>query len=226
MTFSEIPAISIFNHTIVVARGDHYESLTIDGKIPDTLDLIELITENYETIYVTDINGLTKGSPQIKLLKSLTDFCEVWYDAGVTNSENVYDLFISGASEVVMSSKTLKDIYELAKAHELSENLVFELDYSNGIVSPNAQLRNMSPLKLCDELLDMGINRLIFADLDRIGTNKPLEQNNILRLVEMELEIYVGGGIKLSDSPLLEKLGANGAIVELTDILSHGQVDF
>jgi uncharacterized protein related to proFAR isomerase len=226
MAFKEIPAISILDRTIVIARGDEYESLTIDSAVPNALDLIEIVTENYNTVYISDINGLMRGSPQTLLIKEISDFCEVWIDAGVNNSESVYDLFVAGASEVIISSKTLTDLLELAKAFELSENIIFELDYSNGTISPNIQIRDMSPKDLCEELIDLGINRIIFADLDRVSEKKSIEQNILRDLSQFDLEIYVGGGIKLNDAPLLEKLGASGAIIELVDILEHGKVEF
>lgn len=226
MTFFEIPAISILNRTIVIAHGDSYETLTIDEEVPDALDLIELITEHYNTIYLMDLNALIEGNPQIKLIKALTDFCEVWLDAGVNDSESIYDLFVAGAQEVVISSKLLDNLLELAQAYELSENLIFELDYSNGVISPNSQLQTMSPTKLGEEIKDLGMERMIFADLDRVGRSKSLERNIIQSLVDLDLDIYVGGGIKLSDVPLLKKAEVKGAIVELADVLKHGKVEF
>jgi len=226
MVFMEIPAISIMDKTIVIARGDEYESLTIDKAIPDALDLIEIVTENYNKVYLSDINGLMHGNPQTRMIKEISDFCEVWIDAGINNSESIYDLFIAGATEVIISSKTLTDLLELAKAFELSENIIFEIDYSNGTISPNNQIRDMSPKDLCEELIDLGINRIIFADLDRVSEKKSIERNILRDLAEQDLKIYVGGGIKLSDVPLLEKLGASGAVIELVDILEHGKVEF
>jgi len=226
MKFLEIPAISILNQTIVIAHGDQYETLTIDNNVPHTLDLIELITENYNTIYLTDINGLTDNSPQIKIIKSLIDFCEVWLDAGVTNCESTYDLLVAGAQEVIISSKMLENLLELAKAYELSENLIFELDYSDGILSPNPQIQSMTPIKLANEIKDLGMNRILFADLGRIGTKKDLERYLVKSLVDLDLEVYVGGGVKYVDISMLKKLGVSGAIIELTDVLKHGKVDF
>jgi uncharacterized protein related to proFAR isomerase len=226
MAFLEIPAISVMDKTIVLAQGSEYESLTIDDEVPDALDLIELITENYEIVYITDINALMKSDPQIKFIRSVSDFCEVWLDGGVFNCESVYDLLVAGAQEVVVSSKTMENLMELAKACDLSENIIFELDFSAGVVSPNAQLQNMTPKKLAEEIKDLGISKLIFADLDRIGKKKTLERYIIQSLIELELEVYVGGGIKFSDLSMLKKLGAYGAIIELTDILKYGKVEF
>jgi uncharacterized protein related to proFAR isomerase len=226
MAFQEIPAISVLDGNIVLARENKYETLTIDNKVPNTLDLIELITENYPKIYLMDIKAITTGNAQIKFIKKLSEFCEVWLEAGIKDSESIFDLFVAGAQEVVLSSKTLVDFLELAKAHELSENLIFELDFLEGIVSPSGQLRAMKTDQLGEEVLDLGMNKVIFADLGRIEATKPIEQNVIQKLTKLGLEIYVGGGIKLYDTPLLQKLGAKGSIVELTDILQHGKVDF
>lgn len=224
--FKEIPAVSILNGEIVLARGETYEALTIDNKIPDALDLLEAITEQYETIYLTDLNGLIDHKPQLRLIHEITDFCEVWLDAGVAVAENIYDLFVAGANEVVLSSKTLTSLLEFAQAFDLSENLIFELDYSSGIVSPNSQIRNMSPSQLGSELLDIGIDKLVFADLARITTNKSLERDVIVSLVALGLNTFVGGGVKQRDLTMLAKLGASGAVIELTDVLEYGKVEF
>lgn len=223
--FVDIPAVSILKGVIVLARNDAYETLTIDDKVPNTLDFIELLTEHYETIYITDVNGLIEGKAQVKLIREVSEFCEVWLDAGVAEVENIYDLFVAGAHEVVLSSKTLGSIMELALAVELSENLIFELDYDNGVVSPNGQIRDMSPEKLGSELMDIGIERVIFADLARIAKNKSLETSIIQSLINQGLKVYVGGGVKHWDKALLEKQGATGAILELVDVLQHGKVD-
>jgi uncharacterized protein related to proFAR isomerase len=222
----EVPAVSIYNGTIVVAQGEQYETLTIDHKVPDTLDLLEVITENYETIYVTDINGLLEGKPQINIVKKMNDFCEVWLDAGVSEAENIYDLLVAGVQEVIISSKTLESLLELARAHELSENIIFELDYDNGILSPNLQISDMSPDKLGSEIKDIGLDRLIFADIARIQTNKSLESDSIIALSQLGFKLYVGGGIKLRDISMLNKLNVSGAIIELVNILQYGRVEF
>jgi uncharacterized protein related to proFAR isomerase len=223
--FLEIPAISILNGSIVITRGNLYETLTIDDKVPDPLDLIEIITEKYEIIYLIDLNGLMDYKPQTKLIHELSEFCEVWTEAGVTDADSVYDLFVAGSAEVIVSSKTLNSLLELANAYDLSENLIFELDYSHGIVSPNHQIQAMSPIELSTEVRDIGIDRIIFADLNRIDNkNKSLEDQIIRSLVSQRLGVLVGGGIKLRDVPTLRKFGASGAIIELVDILKNGKV--
>lgn len=224
--FCEIPAISILNGSIVLARGKSYETLTIDNKVPDTLNLIEMITEHYETIYLMDLNGLIDDRPQVKFIKEVTDFCDIWLEAGVNKAENIYDLFVAGAQEVVLSSKTLDSFLELAHAFDLSENLIFELDYHDGIISPSTQIQDMSPYKFGEELIDIGIERLIFADLGRIGEKKSVEKKIIDSLIDLGFDLYIGGGVKISDSLLFRKLKASGSIVELTDVLHHGPVEF
>ena len=228
MVFFEIPAISIYNKTIVLARGKKYESLTIDDKVPDPLDLIEIITENYPKIYLSDINGLTQNKPQIKMIHQIVDLAEVWLEAGVINSESVYDLLVAGAHEVVIASKTIPDLFQLAESFELTENIIFELDHSDaeGVLSPNPRISNMQPLEVVTEVAELGIKRVIFADLDRIGSSKPIEQNIIRSITKLGLQVYIGGGIRLNDISTVKSLGASGALLELTNVLSYGKVDF
>lgn len=224
--FLEIPAVSVYNGKIVLAQEGNYETLTIDNKIPDTLDLLELITENYEIIYLTDINGLLENKPQIELLKKIIDFCEIWIDSGIINAESIYDLFVAGVHEVIFSTKTLDSLMELARGYELSENLIFEMDYDSGIISPNIQIQDMTPLKLGQELKDIGIERVIFADIARIGKTKRFETEKIKALINVGLNVYVGGGVKVRDVSTLKKLKTSGAIIELVDILKYGKVEF
>ena len=224
--FLEIHEISILNGSIVIAHAGKYETLTINNKIPDTLDLIELITENYETIYLADINGLLQGKPQLELIHKIVEFCEVWLDAGVSESEQVYDLFVAGVQDVVLSSKTISGLLELARAYELSENLIFEFDYDHGLITSSSQLRKMQITDLAKEIKDIGINRLIFADISRIDKNKSIEREIIRKLTIPGVRLYVGGGIKLKDTSTLRSLGTAGAIVELVDVLKYGKVEF
>jgi uncharacterized protein related to proFAR isomerase len=224
--FLEIPAVSILKGTIVIVNSGKYETLTIDKKIPDALDMLEILTENYPTIYISDISGLIDGKPQLEFLKRLTDFCEVWVDSGVVEAENVYDLFVAGASEVILSSKMINGLSEVAHAYELSENLIFQIDFDNGIISQNKNLRSMNPEDLIKELRDIGITRIIFADLSRIGSRKRLDYNLIRYLNRVARELFVGGGVKLNDVQTLRNLGCSGAVLELIDVLKRGKVDF
>ena len=226
MKFKEIPAISILKGSIVIAHSGRYETLTIDEKVPDALDLIELITENYEIVYITDLNGLMDGKPQVKFIHKLTDFCEVWLDTGVVEAEQIYDLFVAGTSEVILSSKTINGLTEVARAYELSDNLIFQIDYDDGIISLNKPLGAMDPQELVQELNDIGIQKIIFADLSRIESNKRLDTDIIQKLVTSGSNIYVGGGVKVNELRTLKQLGSTGAILELVDVLKHGKVDF
>jgi phosphoribosylformimino-5-aminoimidazole carboxamide ribotide isomerase len=223
--FLEIPAVSILKKTIVVAQGNKYETLTIDNKVPDALDLLEIITEKYETIYVTDLSGLINGKPQVEFIHKLAGFCNVWVDAGVINSDNIYDQFVAGAEEVILSSKTINGLIEVARAYELSENLIFQIDYDEGIISQNIQLQSMPVDKLVRELRDIGIKRIIFADLSRIGSKKRLNAPTITQLLRAGSRLYVGGGVKLNDVSTLRRMGVDGALLELVDVLKHGKVE-
>jgi phosphoribosylformimino-5-aminoimidazole carboxamide ribotide isomerase len=223
--FLEIPAVSILKKTIVVAQGNKYETLTIDNKVPDALDLLELITEKYETIYVTDLSGLLDGKPQVEFIHKLAGFCNVWVDSGVINSENIYDLFVAGAEEVILSSKTINGLIEVARAYELSENLIFQIDYDEGILSQNMQLQSMPIEHLVRELKDIGIKRVIFADLSRIGSRKRLNVPIISELLRTGSRVYVGGGVKHGDVSSLKGLGTAGALLELVDVLKYGKVE-
>ncbi|MCK5559670.1 MAG: hypothetical protein KAJ51_03715 [Thermoplasmata archaeon] len=222
--FLVMPAISILNGRIVMAHKNKYQRLKIDNVIPKPADFIELLADEhgYSTVFITDINGVTKNNPQIGLIRKISEAAEIWLDAGVRNGDSVIDLFIAGAERVVLGTKTIDALEELEIAHELSENILFGLDYHhNKIVSCNTTLQARDPLAVLNEVTRMGIKKVVFTDLGRIGTTEPLNLRLIKSIVSKRVELYVGGGIKKSQAYDLSKSGVKGVLVELTNIIKE-----
>jgi phosphoribosylformimino-5-aminoimidazole carboxamide ribonucleotide (ProFAR) isomerase len=94
-------------------------------------------------------------------------------DGGSRYSDSAIDILVAGAEKVVLSTKTLRSIEELKKAHELSQNIILGIDYDDGIVSPNKEISEMTPIDLVQEVQDLGIEDIIFTDLKHLASNTP-----------------------------------------------------
>ena len=80
-------------------------------------------------------------------------------------------------------------------------------------------LQNEDPLNLINQIIKIGLNKIVFTDLGRIGTTEPLNIRLIKNIITKKIDLYVGGGIKKSNTYKLQKIGAKGALVELSDII-------
>jgi uncharacterized protein related to proFAR isomerase len=222
--FEIIPAISIRRGRIVQARGDKYRTFKIRGIEPNTLDLIDILYETFDTLLILDLDGIYKNKPAIGLYKKISQLGDFWVDGGVRYCDTVIDLLITGAQYAVLSSKTLNDLNELREAFELSENIIFGLDYNNGILSPDDDIRQRTPREIIKEVHDIGINTCLFADLGRVDSNDPLNFEIIRSFMGIDLSIYVGGGIKSADLGALNTLKTKGAIIELKDVIENPEI--
>jgi uncharacterized protein related to proFAR isomerase len=220
--FQTIPAISILNGKIVTVSENRYRPLRIKNRIPKPDDFVETLVDNagYGIVYLIDINGLKGDTPNLKMIRRISEVAEVWIDPGIRFSENVIDLFVAGAERVVLGSKTIDCFDELKDAHELSENIMFGLDMDNNkIVGCDGSVTRLPPIDLIGTVVKIGIKKVVFTDLGRIGSNKPLDFRLLKQISSKNVELYVGGGINKSMINNVRGSGAKGALVELKDIV-------
>jgi uncharacterized protein related to proFAR isomerase len=222
--FDIIPAISVQRGHIVRAKDNRYIPFSFRKVRPDTLDLIDILYETFEVILILDLDGIYRNKPAVDLYKNISQLGDFWIDGGVRYCDAVIDILVTGAQKVVISTKTLADLNELKEAYELTENIVFGLDYNNGILSPNESLRTRSPIEVLKEVGGFGIETCLFADLARVDANKTLENNLIRQMVDTGINLYVGGGVKSRELRELSKLKISGAVVELQSVLKNPEV--
>jgi phosphoribosylformimino-5-aminoimidazole carboxamide ribonucleotide (ProFAR) isomerase len=222
--FDIIPAISIRRGRIVQAKGNKYQVLRLRGVVPHPLDLMDILYETFETILVLDLDGIFKNKPAIGLYRKIAQLGDFWVDGGARHADTVIDLLMGGPQYAVLGTKTLEGLDELQEAFELSENIIFGLDYNKGILSPDEKLQGSLPAEIMRRVRDMGIEKCLFADLGRVDKDKNLEMDLIRILKGTGLDIYVGGGIKSQDINALRGLNVNGAIVEIGEVLNNPKV--
>jgi hypothetical protein len=79
---------------------------------------------------------------------------------------NVIDLLITGAEKAVIGTATLISLEELRGAFKLSDNIIFKVDFRDGIVSFDPSIAGQDLLALARDVRDVGVDNLIVpADL-------------------------------------------------------------
>jgi hypothetical protein len=147
------------------------------------------------------------------------------------------DVLVSGVSAVVLSTKTLAGVDQLAAAFEMSENVYLGIDWDGQVQSHSEELKHMSPRSLADIAGNLGIKKLLFNDLSRtagagsretgeaagngLQVNRPLQLEIIRELAKGPLRLYVGGGIIEGDLAQLKQLGAAGALLSVLAIVTE-----
>jgi len=133
----------------------------------DLVDLVESLLSAFGRLYIWDYDGIKRNRPNLNLLKRF-EGRHLWVDAGVRNGESVIDVLVAGADVAVAGTKTLWDFEELEKAADLTDNIVFQVDYRKGILTNGQALQGLSVSELVGRARDVGISRFSFLD-DRDG---------------------------------------------------------
>ena len=217
--FETIPAINLFKGIPVIKGMEDYEPLKDkDEQNIDIHKLIDELKERFNKALMTDINGINTDKPQLELFKDISRKMKLWIDAGSRSRDCAIDTLVAGAEKVVISTKTLIDMEELDKILELSENVAFDIDYDNGIVSPNKRIREMSPLSLADELKNLGIEEVIFTDFKHLHSDSNFNFDIGKTLIHSDLKIYFHGRFDES-TKMLKETNLAGVIIEVEKLL-------
>jgi len=219
-----VPTVSVRDGEVVVVRGGQYERLEDeDGRPLEPPFFLEQVLKQYPRALVMDINGIEDNRPQVELLTEMAEAGEIWVDPGARHAEGIIDILVSGVSAVVMGTKTVAGIDQLAAAFEMSENIYLGIDWDGGVQSQSQDLLHMSPRSLADIAGNLGIKKVLFSDLSRTGNagGKPLQEKIIAELAKGPVPLYVGGGIVEKDLPELKRIGAEGALLSVLAIVTE-----
>ena len=140
-----IPSVSFkSNRPVVVASGD-YQNYNGNGVESDINGIMSSLSD-FDKIYYVDIDG-------------------IWADVGARDVETVTDSFIAGANKTVISTKTMYSLDIMEKASEISDELVFSIDYKEGIISPCESIRKKDIEEIVMNALDLNFDHIVISDL-------------------------------------------------------------
>jgi uncharacterized protein related to proFAR isomerase len=211
-----IPAISIKDGHVAIADGSQYTFLRkSDGQFRSPVNLVRELDLLVGEVFILDIDGLEKNSPDLDTVKRIAAYRDVWLDAGTTDAESMMDLFVSDASRVVMGTLSLASMEELGKALEISENIIFSIAYDRGIVSQDPRVSGMDIDTFLKEIGDFPtLQTGMLFDLGGLRDRTPPDPGIVSKLAGHFKELYVSGHIPDANVDALENSGVSGLIMD------------
>ncbi len=214
----EIPAISFKDGQIVVVNNGEYEKLKIEDEETDLSTLMNSL-EDYDQIYLVDINGIESNRPQMELIHKLSTRREIWADCGVNDMNTLLDIYVSGADRVVISTKSIEDISILKDAVDISDSMIFTIDIFEGeVLSPSKEIKDMGMLGLVNKALDTGIELIVISNL----SDGPLNILNLRNAKRGDHHIYIGGNVDMDGT--IEGM-ITGRILGLKEVLQSQKMN-
>lgn len=214
-----IPAICIYKGLPVIKEKESYEPMKNEnGENLSINEILEELSNRFKKALIMDLNGINRDRPQLDIFKTISTKMELWVDAGTRIGPGVIDVFVAGADYVVLGTKTLLGLDELEKANELSENVILDINYDEGIVSPKKAVREMHPSDLIGEAKKIGIKNVIFTDLKNTTSVSDFDLSAARQVLSSDLNIYFHGRFKEGERTFL-KMDIKGLIYEVDTLI-------
>jgi hypothetical protein len=162
------------------------------------------LSEKFERVYVADLDGIQKNKPQLDVVQEMCDEIPTVYEGGVRFASNIIDMLITGADRAVVGTSTLASLEDLRGAFKLSENIIFKVDYRDGIVSFDQAIAERGFLALARDVTDIGIREIVV----------PGSLANEAAKAKKELGVSLGVFASLEERSAMEQLGADYIVSE------------
>jgi uncharacterized protein related to proFAR isomerase len=210
-----IPAISVNRGRVVVVENGQYKPLVNnDGLYRNPVKMVTESAFSSDEVFILDIDGIESNKPDMDMVKKLAKHKEIWLDSGANNTGNIMDLFVSGASRVVIGTKSIGSLEVLSEAIRLSENIIFSIDYDKGVVSrlKDQKYRNLDVL--IDEARARGVQTAMIFDLRGCIDKIQPDLSIVSKVAKSFSESYVAGHITKEHLIGLKDTGLTGAIID------------
>lgn len=206
---------SVFLHRGRIVSGP---SKGVLSKNP--VEYMNVLFERFGKALIFDLDGILRNKPHWSVLKQM-EGKDVWVDAGVRYFEGIFEPFMTGASNVVLSTSRLKGLMELEKAFELSENIMFRVELEDEGKKVRGRGFQMPLEDLFHELQSMGIRKLIFSGEVSSIPLDPHAVDAVERILGMQaehFEIYLVLP-KDRDESRLERMNLKGVITGVEELV-------
>lgn len=224
------PAIDLLEGRVVRLYQGDYDQNEVYGDDPAAF-AAQFAAAGARQLHVVDLNGAKAGKPQnfeaVQSICAATDML-VELGGGVRNEETVEQCLAAGVGRVILGTAALKDpVFTKRMAAQYGGKIAVGVDARDGKVAIEGWLATseVDSFAFCREMLEIGVEYIIYTDIARDGTGKGANLEAYQRLCEIKgLNITASGGVStLSDIVALRDMGLYAAI--LGKALYTGAVD-
>ena len=165
---------------------------------------------NFEDVYVADLGAIAGQPPAWHDYRAIhNEDLRTWVDAGTGDLQHALALAdwseanagIDSIHRLVVGLENLTDVRELEKiAGDVDPaRLVFSLDLKHGKPLCAAEAWcSATPLEIAQDVINLGIHRLIVLDLARVGVGQGTGTEDLCQRIKLHcpgVELIGGGGV-------------------------------
>jgi len=215
-----IPAIDIKGGRCVRLYQGDYRPETVFNEDPVTASL-DLAFPGARWLHIVDLDGAAASEPRNmeaaeEIMKE--SGLSIGLGGGIRKEEVAERLLRQGVSRIISGTAAIEGRELLRKlCHRLGEAIVVGLDARDGKIAIHGwqETTAVDILQLSREMIDAGVSRLIYTDMERGGTLTQPNFDMIKRLVaDTNIPVIVAGGIaRPKHLRIIKDLGAEGAII-------------
>ena len=172
-------------------------------------------------MHIVDLDGAATGELQnLAIIKDIATAMLVptQLGGGIRHLDTVKELLKAGLDRVILGTAAAENP-EMVKevCHNFRESVIIGIDAREGNIATHGwrQETEIDALEFAKSMVRLGVRRFVYTDINRDGT---LTEPNFTAIAEfidaIKLPCIAAGGVSsISHLKVLQKLGAEGAIV-------------
>ncbi|MHC1627968.1 MAG: HisA/HisF-related TIM barrel protein, partial [Candidatus Nezhaarchaeales archaeon] len=181
------------------------------------LDLaLKFAADGFKTIYIADLDSILGHEINERIFNCLKKLnLKIIADIGVNNEVKLEEA-IRLADHPVIATETIPSLGFLCCAlRECGGKAFLSLDMrGRAVISAAAEMAGLSIEEASRLLREVGVQKVILIDFNRIGVYSGPNIDDAKYLVECGFDVYVGGGIRsLEDIITLDRIGVSGVLI-------------
>jgi len=215
-----IPAVDIRGGKCVRLYQGDYNQETVFDEDPVTAAL-NWYSQGARWLHIVDLDGAAAGEPQnMEVVEEIIKESGLLIElgGGIRQEEVAERLLRQGVSRIILGTVAIEN-RELVKklCQQFGEAIAVSLDARDGKIAIHGWQKDtvVEVLQLSREIINVGVRRFIYTDINKDGTLTEPNFDMINRLLaEANVPVIAAGGIsRLEHLRRLKDLGVEGAIV-------------
>lgn len=214
-----IPAVDIRGGRCVRLYQGDYAQETVFSEDPVGVAL-RWQSAGAPRLHVVDLDAAAGEPGNLDIITEMANsaLVPIQVGGGIRRLETIKKLLKGGVDRVVLSTAAVEEPAMVGEAcRSFGDSIVIGIDVRDGCLAIHGWRRDteLKTLKFARSMLELGVKRFIYTDINRDGTLTEPNFDAIFELVNaFRVPVIASGGISsLNHLKMLKKLGAEGAIV-------------
>lgn len=215
-----IPAIDLRNGKCVrLYQGDYEKETIFSGKPVEVA--LRWQSEGARRLHIVDLDGAAKGKPyNLEAIEDIIAAIDipVQVGGGIRSIETIEQLLNIGVERAILGTVAVEkpDLVQ-ETCRKFGEQIIVSIDAKDRLVATRGWLQQskVTAGELATKMVELGVKRFIYTDINRDGTLTSPNFEAIAELLSrVDVAVIAAGGISsVYHLTRLAQLGVEGAIV-------------